>query len=1137
GTTLLTWVAPAAGTVALAAATGSRVLLVCVLIAPAIALGQVVVERRRIPRAGRDAHPESQRGRMSSEHAVARWAALAASDAPCLVDSIHPADLATATLVRLRHGTLPLRRDVAEPGAASVADPGQRPDDPEPGARAAGRAVAVVGPRELSLGIARAITLGLVGPEGETALVVRCGETESETWRWARWLANRSAQLPPPTAARTVVVADGEGTHGEIARWWHATRSAHHLVLVARSTGAVPAWCDTVVEVGPAGATLRRGGRSRPLPLRAVSSDWAGQQSRRAAAARTLDHSGAPGPGTLPDRVALGDLPGIGPPDDALVRSRWSATPPGGLRAMLGADQHGAVAIDLVRDGPHALVAGTTGAGKSALLQTVVLSLALAHPPTRLAIALVDYKGGASFGACADLPHVVGQVTDLDGSLATRALAGLRAELNRRERTLAAAGVADLTELWLAHDAGATSPLPPPRLLVVVDEFRAMADEHPDFLPGLLRLAAQGRSLGMHLVLATQRPAGAIGPDLRANISLRIALRVTDAAESVDVLDIPDAASILPSTPGRAVLRRGTAGPEWVQVAQVLAPGRRNLADAAASWTASDTSWVPEAGSDAPQALAARAALSRPNPSTAPADDARRYVEAIRRAADGVPAPTPPWLPALPERVHAGQIDALPPEPGVDPEQTMPLALGDLPSEQRRTAVRWDPAAGHLLVLGGPGSGRTTTLQTIAAGALALHLHVHLVELGLPSRTPADLRTPDEDLDHANASVGTVVGTDDPRRLARLITLLSEAADTRSPRLLVIDDLEAALDALAAMARGAAAERLLDLLRGGRRHGITVVAAARASARTLTHAPLFSSRLVLGQTDAVADVLAGVPAELAGHRRTPGRAVLVNAQGGVECQVALTGATAPGSGSGGRHVLPQAPRAPGLDPVRLRPIPAHVSWTDLVPDRTRGAALGCGGDDAATVHLDTSRGALVVGPPGSGRSTALEVVALDLVRAGGRVAVVAPTGTLRDVPGLQWSVGHDGLRALLDELDCRTDPIDLVVDDLDDLDQSRPLDVELLARVVAPDAAGDVRLIASARTARAATAYREPFSRLRAGRRGVVLDPYEPGSADVFGRTLEWVLDPARPHARGRGALHDDQRVVAIQVADAGSRS
>jgi S-DNA-T family DNA segregation ATPase FtsK/SpoIIIE len=1150
GSAALTWLAPAAGTAALAAATGNRILLVSVLIAPAVALGQVVAERRREVRATSSAPSDPQRGGPPDVGTATGRSVGSAADAPCLVDEIAPADLATAALVGLRRG--PARPGPGPDGAGD--GPGGWPAGPAPGAAAAGRAIAVVGPREEALGIARTLTLGLIGPAGETALVVRCGDRECEAWDWARWLTHRSARLPGPDAARTVVVADGEDTHAEIARWWHAAGSTHHLVLVARSPGAVPAWCDTAVEVDPGGVTLRRGGRSRSVPFRAVGTDWALSQARRAAAARTLGHRVDRGLDALPDQVGLGDLPDVGPPDDALIRTRWDAPRPSGLRATLGADQHGAVSVDLVHDGPHALVAGTTGAGKSALLQTLVLSLALAHPPTRLAIALVDYKGGASLGACADLPHVVGQVTDLDGSLATRALAGLRAELNRRERELAAAGCTDLAALWLAHDAGATSTLPPPRLLVVVDEFRTMADEHPDFLPGLLRLAAQGRSLGMHLVLATQRPAGAIGPDLRANISLRIALRVTDVAESVDVLDSPDAASILPSNPGRAVLRRGTAGTEWLQVAQVVAPGQRNLVSAAPSWSADHTGWVPDVGSDAPSVPLTSTSTARQAASAASQDDARRYVDAVRRAARGMPDPAPPWLPDLPERVHVEDVDALPLEPGDDPERTIPLALGDLPAEQRRAALRWDPAVGHLIVLGGPGSGRTTALRTIATGALDLAFHVHLVGLDLPAGETIGRRTPERTPGGIGTGLGTVVATDDPRRLARLVTLLAEGDDNGSPRLLVIDDLEATLDALAPIAHGAGAERLLGLLRDGRSRGVTVVAGARASARTLTHAPLFRSRLVLGQADAVADVLAGVPTGLAGGRGTPGRAVLIGADGAVECQVALVDEAAPVSsrrpGQLGRHVRVRTRAAPRLEPVRLRAIPVHVPLSALATDGPRdvadrtgppggagpsGAAIGLGGDDAATVRLDTSRGALVVGPPGSGRSNALEVIAAGLVRAGRRVAVVAPPGALRAVRGLRWSMDHDGVVALLDELEAGAGPVDLVVDDLDDLDQARPLDVARLARLVAPDATGDVRLIASARTARAATAYREPLARLRAARRGLILDPHEPGSADVFGRSLDWVLDPALPHAHGRGALQDDRRVVAVQVARAGS--
>ncbi len=186
---------------------------------------------------------------------------------------------------------------------------------------------------------------------------------------------------------------------------------------------------------------------------------------------------------------------------------------------------------------------------------------------------LVDYKGGAGFGPCARLPHVVGLVTDLDAALAARALTGMRAELRRREEVLARWSVPDLAALRRCAPAEA-----PPRLLVVVDEFRALADDVPAFVPGLLRVAAQGRSLGVHLLLATQRPGGAVGPDLRANLAVRVALRVTDPSESLDVVDVPDAAAIPASAVGRAVLRRGPARPEPLQVAHADAAPRSRRA-------------------------------------------------------------------------------------------------------------------------------------------------------------------------------------------------------------------------------------------------------------------------------------------------------------------------------------------------------------------------------------------------------------------------------------------------------------------------------------------------------------------------------------------------------------------------------
>ncbi len=198
---------------------------------------------------------------------------------------------------------------------------------------------------------------------------------------------------------------------------------------------------------------------------------------------------------------------------------------------MIGRASDGAVEIDLSRDGPHALIAGTTGSGKSELLRTLVAALALSSPPELLSFVLIDYKGGAAFDACADLPHVVGVVTDLDEHLGARVLRSLDAELRRREGALRRSSSPDLD----AHRADATDE-ELARLIVVVDEFAALAAELPDFLHSLVAIAQRGRSLGVHLVLATQRPGVALSDDIVANTNLRIALRMQDTADSAAVI-------------------------------------------------------------------------------------------------------------------------------------------------------------------------------------------------------------------------------------------------------------------------------------------------------------------------------------------------------------------------------------------------------------------------------------------------------------------------------------------------------------------------------------------------------------------------------------------------------------------------
>ena len=341
-----------------------------------------------------------------------------------------------------------------------------------------------------------------------------------------------------------------------------------HFVWIATRRSDLPGACRTYLELAATGNTVgyvRLGQVVHPVQCESVDTRTAMGLARRLA---PVVDAGAPVsdasdlPRSVPV-VTLLDPDSVDDPDQVVARWRQngSLTPrdgrppqrldrPGELSALVGHAGTEPFSIDLRAHGPHALVGGTTGAGKSEFLQAWVLGLAHAYSPDRVTFLFVDYKGGSAFSHCTKLPHNVGLVTDLSPHLVRRALRSLRAELRHREELLHEKGAKDLIELELTGD-----PECPPSLIIVIDEFAALVGEVPEFVDGVVDVAQRGRSLGLHLILATQRPAGVIKDNLRANTNLRVALRMADEHDSSDVLGDKMAAHFDPSVPGRGAAK------------------------------------------------------------------------------------------------------------------------------------------------------------------------------------------------------------------------------------------------------------------------------------------------------------------------------------------------------------------------------------------------------------------------------------------------------------------------------------------------------------------------------------------------------------------------------------------------------
>ena len=675
-----------------------------------------------------------------------------------------------------------------------------------------------------------------------------------------------------------------------------------------------------------------------------------------------------------------------------------------GLGAYIGATAHGPLTLDLRANGPHALVGGTTGAGKSEFLQSWVLGMATMHSPLRVTFLFVDYKGGAAFSECVKLPHTVGLVTDLTPHLVHRALRSLNAELRYREHILNQKKAKDVLELESRRD-----PDCPPSLVIIVDEFAALVSEIPDFVDGMVNVAQRGRSLGLHLILATQRPAGVIKDNLRANTNLRVALRMADESDSDDVVGSKIAGTFDPSIPGRGVAKTG--------------PGRLAMFQSAyvGGWTTAEpppppitiTNLVvgPRAEWEVPEEVVMAAAAEKPSEQDQGPNDLKRLVQGAVDAAGqaGIEAPRKPWLPEL---AHAYDL-AKTPQSRTDTE--LIFGVVDDPDNQQQIPVAFYPDIdGNMAVVGTGGSGKSTFLRTLAvsAGLSTRGGPCHVYGLDFGSRGLSML----ESLPH----VGSVVTSDDDERVMRLIRMLRETIEERAERYAVLransitdyrrlagkpDETRIflLLDGMAALRQAyemsptGVIESLNTIASDGRQVGVHVIVSAdRLSTIPSALSSTIQRRLILRMASDDDYAFANVPRGMLDSDSPPGRGCV----GDAEVQVAVLGGTSDTSYESksmselGKEMVKSIRRDPA--PIIGR-LPDLVSPRSLPTPTPGHISVGLADVDLGPFDLPFDTPVYVVGPPRSGKTTAMVTIASQLRRA---------------IPGAHFVYFGDGRSAL-----------------------------------------------------------------------------------------------------------------------------
>ncbi len=432
--------------------------------------------------------------------------------------------------------------------------------------------------------------------------------------------------------------------------------------------------------------------------------------------------------GQLTKNITMYELLGIISVEDLDLNARWNGSQVyKTIAAPIGVKTGNEIVSLNISDkagghGPHGLVAGTTGSGKSEILQTYILSVATLFHPFDVGFVIIDFKGGGMANQFADLPHLIGTITNIDGREINRSLLSIKAELIKRQEMFSGAGVNHINDYIRLYKAGKVSK-PMPHLIIIVDEFAELKAEYPDFMKELISAARIGRTLGVHLILATQKPAGVVDAQIWSNSKFKLCLKVQTKEDSNEVLKTPLAAEIV--EPGRAYFQVGNN--EIFELIQ-------------SAYSGAD---IPE-GNDAKEKIYAiyernlwgKKKLVYTNKKKKQTDGSLSQLEAIVDyvsiycKANNIAKLPGICLPSLKEIITTNELRY----DFEDMGYTVPVGVYDDPGQQRQGQVIMDLAKDHTYIVGSAQMGKTIFLQTITYGLIRKfapeQVNIYMVDCG-----------------------------------------------------------------------------------------------------------------------------------------------------------------------------------------------------------------------------------------------------------------------------------------------------------------------------------------------------------------------------------------------------------------------